>query len=183
MPLPVIADTYRVSLEWLNSNGQHATNVMHIHGAGQTALDVLNQYDSLVTADMWDCVSSSGQVVELRCIKLDGTSDGRWQGNASGQPIAQACGMVKMITGVRGRSNRGRLYLPWVAEDVQSGGFISSAVVATMQTAWDAWLAAMPGTLGSTAVASYRHANQHPVTAIVVESPTGTQRRRQQRNR
>jgi hypothetical protein len=192
-PLPIIADTYRVTLNWENTNGQHAANVIHIYAPGKDIPTVLDKVDDSVTANMWDATSASGQVVSLDCIKLDGTSstqtksslnnDGRWQGNASGQPIPQSCAMVKFATGHRGREYRGRIFLPWVAEDVQNGGMLSTAVRDSINLDWVAFV---NGTLVpdyNLVVASYKLHQQHAVLGVAAELATGTQRRRQQRNR
>jgi hypothetical protein len=193
-PLPVIANVWRVTLNWqMGDTSQTAANVIHFSAPGASASDLLTQLDDVVVANMWDCTSTTGKVTKLSALKLDGTSptvdktdlnvDGRWQGNASGQPIPQVAGLVKLRTATRGRSHRGRVFLPWVAEDVTDKGFISTTVQGNIQDAWQDFITVMSAFAYPMVVASYRLHTAAAVTEVVAEAATGTQRRRQTRNR
>ena len=191
MPLPTIPDAYRVALVW-NASGQLAVNVMHFLRASTTSAVIASTLDANVTAAMWGSVWPSASVNHITVTPLDGnsasytlnTSGAKWTGSAAaGDPIIAVAAMVKLTTAFRGRSNRGRLFLPFVCESVQQGGTIVAGTVTSMQTAWNNFLTAMIAAGQQPIVASYLHANQHPVTAFTVESFFGTQRKRQSRLR
>src|SRR5262249_41995151 len=106
----------------------------------------------------------------------------KWKGTETGEEvIAQMAMLVKIQTALRGRSHRGRIYLPWVSEGSQTAGVIGPTIVAAAQTAWTAFIAAMNTADAEVGVASYKHASWQPCTVAAVESFGGTQRRRQPR--
>jgi len=190
-PLPVIADVYRVALNWVDS-GQVAVNVMHILRSGTTAAVIASSVDANVTAAMWGTVVNGASVNHIVVTPLDGasasytlnTTGAKWTGSGGVfDPCVQCAVMVKETTAFRGRSNRGRLYLPFTSENVSGGGVIASGTQTTVQNAWNAFLTAMVAAGSQPVVASYLHASQHPVVAYTVELAMGTQRRRQSRLR
>jgi hypothetical protein len=193
-PLPVIADTFRVACNWVaGASGQHAVNVMHFYSPAATSADVATAFENHVDHDMWLVCNQNCFIESLSITPLDGLSPtllhvtdittNKWGGDATGDPIPQVAALVKLTTSLRGRSYRGRLYLPFVAENKQDSGRLSSSEVASMNTAWAAFIADML-TAGTTlSVASYKHSTRHSALAAVVEIETATQRRRQSRNR
>jgi hypothetical protein len=193
MPLPVIADCFRVAVDWQDVSGTSplsATNVMHILGPGATALQVLLALNSEAVPDMFDSQCLSTQASQFTVLPLDGSSvaavgnpNALWKGNRSSTPLPSTAALLKLTTAKRGRSYRGRLFLPFVAESRADGGLLPAAL---SQTA--AWVlfsnnlhAYAP--LLSLAVASYRHATAEAVTNLAVELALATQRRRQSRVR
>jgi hypothetical protein len=189
--LPTIADTYRVALVW-NLSGQSAVNVMHFLRSSTTAAVIASTLDSNVTAAMWGSVWPTATVNHIAVTPLDGssatytlnTSGAKWTGSAAaGDPTIAVAAIVKLTTSLRGRSNRGRLYLPGTCESVQNGGTLVAGTVTSMQTAWNNFLTAMVAAGQQPVVASYLHATQHPVAAFTVETFLATQRRRQGRIR
>lgn len=189
--LPVIADVYRVALNWTDS-GQSAVNVMHILRSGATASVIAASVDANVTTAMWGTVVNGASVNHLVVTPLDGagasytlnTTGAKWTGSGGvADPCVQCAVMIKLSTTLRGRSNRGRLYLPFTSEAVSGGGVIAAGTQTTVQNAWNAFLTAMVAAGSQPVVASYLHATQHPVSAYTVELAMGTQRRRQSRLR
>jgi len=189
--LPVIADTYRVALNWTDS-GQSAVNVMHILRSGTTASAIASSVDANVTAAMWGTVVNGAAVNHLVVTPLDGasasftlnTTGAKWTGSGGvADPCVQCAVMIKCTTALRGRSNRGRLYLPFTSETISGGGVIAAGTQTTVQNAWNAFLTAMIAAGSQPVVASYLHATQHPIAAYTVELAMGTQRRRQSRLR
>lgn len=192
MPLPIIADTYRVALNWTESSVHTAVNVMHILRSGSSASVIAASLDTNATAAMWGCISSTALVTSLVVTPLDGstasytltTSGAKWTGGATTtDPILQVAALVKLQSTFRGRSRRGRLFLPFVGESKSGGGIIDPTTRGTMQTAWNTWLAAMIAAGSQPVIASYLHATQVPVATATVELATGTQRRRNSRYR
>jgi hypothetical protein len=195
--LPVIAQTYRVALNWRTSGGQIAVNVIHIHtaAAGVNAVDIMENLDDSVGSNMWLGVSSSAVVTLVAITPLDGvtaTSDfapavpAGWTGGSSGDFSPATAILVKETTALRGRSHRGRVYLPFAGEPAISDGTLDGTIAATMTTAWTGFQAAIAvdaTTPMSICVASYKLATQIAVDTFNVEALVATQRRRQGRLR
>lgn len=199
IPLPVLADTYRVTLNWKDAgNGQTAASVMHFKMGASTAAGVKTAIDTNVTAAMWTAQHANAQVISLDIIKLDGTSGrltfpvtgAKWTGGGSSSDSApQVANLVKMSTGLRGPANRGRVFLPMVGENQTTGGSLGGAGVTAGNAAWAAFLAAMTAAVCFPVVAAYdrKHAGAGAHTNLVVlytyEAVLATQRKRQERLR
>lgn len=194
MALPIIANVYRSALQWHDSSsGGDAVNVMHWSKAGSDEGALYTALNSHVTQSMWGAVNSGCHVVTVTNTKLDGTTasadhatgePAKWQGGggSNGSIPQQAC-LLKLTTALRGRSYRGRIYLPFIDESQTSSGKITTGTVTSMATAWATFLTDM-GTDGWTlVVASYLHSTAQAVTGLTVESESATQRRRMSRLR
>jgi hypothetical protein len=194
MPLPIIADVFRTVFIWRDiDSGTNAINVMHISAPGATEEDVLDTvFASVATRGtaMFAALSGGCFVERVEVEKLDGTSarhsrntagatTPHWQGQGSGGSIVAAAAIIKLSTALRGRSNRGRLYLPSVAESKYADGVLDTVAQTSMTTGWDAFANDLVADTMALGVASYRHANWHQAVGIVCESAVGTQRRRQ----
>ena len=203
IPLPVIPNVMRTALKWSHSSGQTAVNVIHFRtpspGTGVAAL-----FESLqdnMTAAMFDQLSSGASISSIDITPLNGTaatssfvtgSPANMSGGSGGVIAPAVSVLVKLQTGLRGRNKRGRIFLPMMIGAAADNGFLAPAEVASMTAAWQAFVTAMaadPDGPYELVVAAYdrRHggvgAGSTDVTTISVESPLGTQRRRQGRNR
>lgn len=185
----MIASTYRVALEWVQTDfGGSATNVIHVHKSGSDAATIAAAIDGSVVTNMWAGLGTHAYVSQLNITPLDGTGvtfpystghPAKWTGSiTSNQVIPQACIVVKLLTAKRGRSYRGRLYLPWCEEQTNTNGIMDSSTKPTMNTAWVAFHTALTAAGVDWVVASYKLATQEPVIAVAVENSLGTQRRR-----
>jgi hypothetical protein len=192
MPLPVIDDVFRVAVLWQDANSpQTAVNVMHVFADTGTPTSVAAGLDAAANAGMFAAMSNAIVATEFAITPLDGSSatefftpdPAKWTGQTSGDYAPQVAALVKLRTGLRGRSKRGRVFLPFTAEGAQSNGTLTGSKVTTMQTEWDAFVAQLLSDNNPLVVASYKLASSANVTSEVVESETGTQRRRQTRNR
>lgn len=192
-PLPVIANVYRCALEWSNGS-QHAVNVMHFRddAGGQTAAALATALDGVVNSAMWYFTADAFSVKNLHITKLDGVTPSvditpatpaNWDGGLGGQWIPQSAYLAKFTTSVRGRSHRGRVYLPFVSEGGQSGGLLDASAVPTWQDEWDDFIPDLAATNWSLVVASYKLGTAGTVQSIKCEGETATMRRRQTRNR
>lgn len=195
--LPVIAQTFRVALEWHHSNGQIAVNVIHIHtaGAGKLASDVQENLDDNISSNMWLTVSSGAVVTAIAITPLDGVSatltsapavPAGWTGGASGDFSPATATLIKETTALRGREHRGRVFLPFTAESQMSDGVIDPTTAASVTTAWNGFQGAIEvdaDTPMGICVASYKLATQINVSSFLCESLAATQRRRQGRLR
>lgn len=195
--LPTIANTFRVALLWQSANGQTAVNVMHIHTntSGKVPLDVMENLDDNAGSNLWLSVSSTAVVKEIQITPLDGVSatvgfapatPASWTGGQSGDFSPATAVLVKLTTAHRGRTARGRLFLPYTGESAMSDGNLDSGIQSSMQTEWTAFngaIASDADTPMSIVVASYKLATIENVTSFFVEPVLATQRRRQGRLR
>jgi hypothetical protein len=192
MPLPVIADTYRVALNWTNTQDTtHATNVIHIKKSGSSPAAIITQLEAAATADLWKMVSPGASVDNIVVTPLDGSSisvfhstgkPAKWTGNgAAGDWIPQVSSLIKLTTSKRGRSYRGRIFLPFTSEGTVAYGIFNSTYVGVCTTAWTTWLTAMTAAGFTPCVASYLHSTEETIVAIACEGTSATQRRRQHR--
>jgi hypothetical protein len=144
---------------------------------------------------MWATVAPTMFVDAVNITPLDGSSasqlfptggGAKWTGAGSGDPIPNMATVLKLTTPLRGRSFRGRLFLPAVPEGDQANGQLATGPVASAQAAWDTFRAAIftdATTPLSIAVASYKLSVATIVTGTLIESAAATQRRRQTRLR
>lgn len=191
-PLPVIADTFRVALHWIHPEGGHAVSVIHMRAPSMTADDVWTAFDAHVAKEMWNAVSNLATIDVVRITPLDGTSvtlehhppaAAKYTGNSTGEAIPQMAAIIKFLTALRGRSHRGRIFLPFVAESGQNTGTLDDGQVAAMQSGWVTFRAAMALEGITLVVASYKLVSATDVDISIAEQFTGTQRRRMQRLR
>lgn len=190
MPLPVIADVFRVVLNWsADSTPGTAHNVMHFLSPTLDSDGVFAALDGSVAVAMWDWVSTNANVDSVDVTPLDGSTAtttystagnlAAWSGGGLGTPLPQVAGIVKFATALRGRRNRGRVYLPYVGEgEVVVNQLID---VAAVEAAWVAFLNDMVAANAPLVIASYVGVNAHQVVNINAEETTATQRRRNQR--
>lgn len=195
MALPIILDVFRVAFEWETTQGQSATNVMHFLDrlGTRTPAQVFTVIDTNVVTNLWNRVSSSAEVKRLAITPLDGTSStttvpcadvAKWNGNAGAEYSPAVSSLVKLQTGLRGRENRGRVYLPFTAETALVNGFFPLGVDQTnWQNSWNLFLNVLDLADLPLVVASYVHSQANGVLSAVCETTAATQRRRQTRLR
>lgn len=193
-PLPVIANTYRTVLDWGSVGGTNPRNVMHFRDTlgTQTASDLFHVADDGATSDMWGYLTDSSVCGLLHITPLDGvtgtsefaTTAPGWTGPQTGQYMPQVAQVIKLVTGLRGRSNRGRVFLGPVAESVAANGIlIAGDELAAQHAAWVSFETTLHAAGWEIVVASYKLGTAQSVTAISNEQILATQRRRQSRLR
>jgi hypothetical protein len=107
----------------------------------------------------------------------------KWAGVSTGQaPVPQTSNLIKLLTAKRGRSYRGRIYLPWLDETVQDSGHVAPATITATTAAWVAFWTALNADGAPLQVASYKNATSEAVIALACENFVGTQRKRNRRN-
>jgi hypothetical protein len=202
VPLPIIANTFRCALKWINTGGsQSAVNVIHVQAntAGQHASDAFAAIDAHVSANMWVSAVAGASVTEVDITPLDGVSatqsfstgsPAKWSGSAGGDYVPQVAVLIKLFTGLRGRQNRGRVYLPFTAETgISDGLLVATGVINAAWVAFQAGMVGMAPVEWGLCVASYDRAHAgvgaHAtgITGLLCEQVLGTQRRRQGRLR
>ena len=161
---------------------------MHIHAPSLGPDDVWAAIDANVTLDMWGFTNQNSVVDQVTIQALNGSSiasvytpaGAKWAGaqGTTNQTIPQAAAIIKLVTLTRGRSYRGRLYIPWVCENMQSGGALDASTVADCQANWQDFVADLIDASMELCVASYKLSIQTTVVSTICEPWTGTQRHR-----
>jgi hypothetical protein len=198
MPLPVITNVYRCGLHWRStSTPQSAANVIHVRDEGgtRTTTEVGNLVISTIAGRLTNSlltVPVSWVVDLVRVTPLDGvgssveipTDDITGAGPGTDW-VPAASTVVSLYTGLRGRSGRGRIYLPACTETSITDGLLAVGTTDSIRTGWESIMTDFNNYDPSLplVVASYRHATAEPVTSIRVRSGVGTQRNRQERVR
>ena len=192
MPLPVIAGVNRVTFNWNGPNGTNAANVMHFLDGGGSVDTFIGLLTGNFVANMFNCISNQAVIFSFDVIPLDGVSatsvvlapaTALFKGETVSDPVFPDSAILKLRTGERGRSKRGRAYLPYPAEGAITLGTIVTGSLNAMQTAWNTFKASCAGDGIDWVVASYKFASYLEVTTVEVEGALATQRRRQSRFR
>ncbi len=193
-PLPTIAHTVRAAFTWVNpAFTRDAITVMHFNSDDGDLDALFSDLDAAVSDALWQHTTVDSSIATVQLIPLDGTGAGKeydtgstadWSGpQPSGQVIPQAAVVAKHTTIFRGRSYRGRSFLPWPAEGVCSNGRYDNTNAAGQQTAWNNFQATLLGGAHEIVIASYKLAVSNDVSFTRVERLLGTQRLRQPRPR
>lgn len=188
MPLPVIAGTFRIALLWGTNSRPDAVNVIHMRASTATPSTLFGALNATVAPGMWNWVSDQLKISRVVITKLDGATSSvevatdlsaKWSGQGSGEPIPQVAGLVKITTGIRGRSARGRVFLPFVAENRQNNGTMLTGDVVT--TAWEAFRTGFDTGDDGLGVVSEKLGVFYKAESCAAEARSATQRRRQRR--
>lgn len=190
MPLPVIANVFRVTFNHDAGASGQSHNVVHFSAPGQDEAGLggaINTALGSLAADshlFWP-LPSAWKMTNVDILALDGTSptvnvivSNDQQGGSSGSPVYQAAGVVSLRSVQRGPRGRGRVFIGPAAEDAMAAGVITPAGVTVWQAAWDDFRDAMATASMPLVVASYEHADSHEVEGTRCNTYVGTQRRR-----
>jgi hypothetical protein len=191
MPLPVIADTYRVSIDWETHASVRPVNVFHVRASGATVSDVADSIDAsfnpAVNGNPFEAMHSGQQAFSFTVLPLDGASPGfihSWTntpaGGGSGEIIPQGAVVVSFHTGQRGPRGRGRMFVGPCRESVVADGVVDNTVQSDTAISFNAWFADMltQTPVITPVIASYRHRDKHDIDSLRVDRIMGTQRRR-----
>jgi hypothetical protein len=195
MPLPVIANTIRVSCEGLSPNGTPWANVLHFRKTGALtfvgAIAVLDPLlFALFNANLGGGTSWKGQASTLHSLQrleytpLDGVTATTviahvLAGTVAAEPLPFMVSLVATLrTALRGRSFRGRSYWTGWTENTSLNGVPQAASVTAMNAQWTGFVASLVGSGVSLVVASYLLASAEDVTTVTVDGRWDTQRRR-----
>lgn len=201
--LPVIDSIVRVSVFGTIESGAGWSNTFHyLAPDGFTFDDTMENAAGVI--EQWYSPAGFGggnygvlhystdgtTATQIVQTPLDGISSSRVDsialaGSSNQAPLpGQNAIVTTLLTGARGRSNRGRQYWPSNNREVIDGtGHLAAADVALIEDAWptfDLALQAMP-TPCYLYVASYTHATARAVTGFVVRNTYGHQTKRRGR--
>ena len=119
-----------------------SSNPQAIADAVQTAFNdnIPPNLDNNVTAGRPTIQLGNGTAVPEVAIASGATVDGSVSAEFPPPTVAV---LAKKVTGLGGRKNRGRLYIPWAADEaaVAESGQIDSGQVSDLQVTFTAWLA------------------------------------------
>jgi hypothetical protein len=192
-PLPVLPGTFLVTLKWHISTapGVSGANVLCFTGTGTPSISGLaTALNTNVANGMFALQNQNANIYEYDIRNLDGihaavpfnfsTARG---GTATGDAIPAVAALISLRTGLLGPRKRGRIFLPFVAENMQQNGTLDPTTVTSVQTAWNTFDTNMTTAGYPMAVLSRVGASvTYPVTKLV-EATAATQRRRQSRLR
>jgi hypothetical protein len=142
--------------------------------------------------DMWVGMADSAALTGFELTPLDGVSASLHHtlsteiaGQGDGQFIPNVAMVITHRTATRGRSARGRSYVPFIAESGFTDGHFGGDVDTLAGPAWNAFRMSLEGltTPIQFVVASYKHSDTHAVVQSDQQHFAGTQRRRQSRLR
>jgi len=164
-------------------------NVMHFHAPSSSPAAIESALNAHVSANMWAHTHVNEGINEVIITPLDGGGisttiltgfTSAWRGTQSTSGfLPQVCALIKHTTSLRGRSYRGRTFLPYPVEGVVDSGVLDPTTEAAMTTAWRSFLSGMIGAGVEPHVASYKHSSSTLIIDSVAEPYTATQRRRQ----
>jgi hypothetical protein len=190
MPTLVIAGAVKVEI--LGSiAGRQVANVLgavNTGGAGATPAQLDSLADTtLITwrSTLLPLISDAYEVREVRATSLNtatapqATRTNPGSGTKSNGSSSQVAQLIKLLTAVRSRSSRGRVYLPPPGDgDVNSSGFLLNQQIVDLTAAWTQLYANWAGVGFTPAVLSRTDSVAYPITGFAVDSKVATQRRR-----
>jgi hypothetical protein len=203
MPLPVIAGTVRCAVQGTMPNGQAWVNVWHARystGASSPGAADITNLDNLLlriysgtaftTGTPWLTLCYSGvKMTQINYTPLDGTSlstqivhTPAGTGGTTSLP-PEVAHVLTLRTAQRGRSHRGRIYMPAMAQsNIAAAGDVSPSFVTNFLTQ----LTGVMGALGNgitapfweLGVASYKNSYFTPLANPTMDLHPDVQRRR-----
>lgn len=192
MPLPTIADCARVAFEWTlvyDTQVEAGINVMHFHTIDDDLDALLSDIDAAWNSTLYNVCGNTSRVQTLVATLLGGGFPTAsfdtgvsidWKGGSSGAVLPAVAGCVSLRTGLSGRSKRGRVYLPAIAESAVANGKFETSPYDSLNTAWETLLVDLAVNNHELMVASYLHSTAEIVTTARMNRFCATQRRRQQ---
>lgn len=194
MPLPTIADVYRVGIHQTMGDID-MWNVIHVRADGTGGeLEICEAVEAAWVADtsFWDIQTGYVNYVETTALALFGSSPATFvhawgEARTTGSDGAaitgpQVCFVHTLRTLLGGRSHRGRMYICGVSTDhTTNEGTAWDLSEGSMNIAGATFLSELNGDATADCtlvVASYTLASAEPVTEMVPRIYMGTQRRR-----
>lgn len=190
MPVPVIADVYRVVINWNSVDGVAPRNVFHLYAPGAAIEDIATALDLAFgdgssPSNMFYSMPTAFTATSVSITKLDGTSPAidfsidTISGSRTGDWMPAVAAVVSFKTAQKGARGRGRMYIGPLAEISQNTGVLTSGDQTTMLVGWDNFLDSLQAADKPFTIASYQHADHHELTSHRVDNLVGTMRRRQ----
>jgi len=195
-PLPVIADTYRVTVDWSPFQGVTPRNIFHLRSASTDVTEVADQLDEVMSSpfdvSLWAVMASGQSAPAFSILPLDGSTatvehgfTNPPHGGAAAEIAPAVCLVMSFHTDQRGARGRGRMYIGPVREEAVGNGLFDGTVTGNAAVAWVNFHEALRAATVplDPVVASYVHADAHSITSVRADTVAGIQRRRQQQLR
>jgi len=161
---------------------------MHFNHDWSKPQEVADAIAAHVNTSMWAQTEHNSVIHQLTVTPLDGSSASlvvptdlstKWQGAGSpAEIVPQVAALIKFTTALRGRSHRGRVFLPWCCETTLADGKLLTSTRDVLNTNWLTFIQGMQTALITPVVASYKLATAAAVMSHQAELVTATQRRR-----
>jgi len=172
MPLPVIPFVFRCSWDFSTFNGVTPANVFHVFSSAGTDADIGELIWASAPEGLLLPVHEGFEPTAVTVLPLDGVTAGVTVPKPPGGPtlcqgdgqfIAEAAVVLKMATGVRGPSGRGRQFLGPIGEGTQQDGLIVGDTLTDLVPHWADFRAALAVDTTLLVVASYTNESSAPV--------------------
>lgn len=194
-----IGDVYKLAVVGAFGLGQEFVNTFHYRcedaGAGDFPSDLALSWQLTALPNYLDLLMDSSLVVQIEVRQVTGSplasNDlviNETGANSGEQLPPQVCPLVSWRTGLIGRRNRGRSYLPAPPENIQDAGALTTGFLESIQTFADSCKLLTGGGFGDWQLVIYGKANPDaeppldenivPVTTALVRRDLATQRRR-----
>jgi len=197
VPFPPVTDGASALFVFHNADGKpNRVNTLHFAAAtsGSTLAELATVLNANLTSDMWGLMSNADTCTDVLLTDLrSGGGQSNLHlgtpivGEGSGHYLPNSCGLIKLTTDTRGRSYRGRVYIPDLAESFTVNGLITPGNQASTSAAWVLFANALVSDGKWALAVCTRYENnvrRNPgrvtqVTNAACESRVATQRRRQ----
>jgi hypothetical protein len=123
------------------------------------------------TVQPLDGVTASQQFIRTDTNQMCG-------GDPGNDSIMEGAAVLSFRSSQLGPRGRNRLFIGPIAESAQAEGVLDDDVPTTLVARWSAFQALLLAGDAALRVASYVHADSHPITTLLCNSHMGTQRRR-----
>jgi hypothetical protein len=194
-----IGDVYKLSVVGTYGSGQQFVNTFHYRQEaliiGNSPEDLAAKFEDIVLTGYAQLLAAPNVVNTLEVRQITGDPleafDGpvEVQGDRAGDPLPpQVSPLISWRTGLIGRRNRGRTYLPAPVENDQVAGELSVTYLEGMQNVADSMIALSNGLVTAWQLVIYGAPNPDvdpplaenivPVTSAVMRRDLATQRRR-----
>lgn len=189
MPLPIIDDTFRMTINYAPEAGVTAHNVIHWRSmAAGTEGQLVAAFEAHADGGLITPVSDGVVIESYDVIRLDGSSAtvsiGATEvigGSGTGDILPASAAVLSLHTAVRGPAGRGRIFLGPTTEGQTANGLWSNQIGrSNLAEAWFDFVNLMVADDWELGVASYKNEFFGPVTSYSVRAQVGTLRRRQE---
>lgn len=146
---PDLPNRYRCAIRWTDSGtGQQAVNVLHMSAdAGASPADIADAMNTTATPAMFQAIPASVAVDQVVIEELvDGGRFGieslpDWNGDdTADSAFTPANSILLSLSGpFRGQAMKGRVYLPFTAENAGAKGSLTTALQSNLEAAWSTW--------------------------------------------
>ena len=184
-PLPTIANTHRVTFNWTDSGEVVGHNIIGITtGSPMSSAVIAGLVANALDSNMFAPVVSTTELLTIDVFNM-GIPEATVQvpvvgvqGQSGGQAVPNVAVVVTPRSVARGRSFRGRTYLPMIGESSIDSGIVIGPVVISTLAAWFDFNIALLASSITQSIISIELAVATLVAGYTVDTRQDTQRRR-----